>query len=37
MEEGAKSAVVRAPYISRQLETFGVLSSEGLELIERHQ
>ena len=35
-EEGAKPAAVRAPFISRKLETFSVLSGEGLELIERN-
>jgi trimethylamine---corrinoid protein Co-methyltransferase len=32
----ASSGKARAPYISRQLETFSVLSTEGLELIERN-
>lgn len=31
---GAKPEVKRAPYISRRLATFSVLSTEGLELIE---
>lgn len=31
---GATREVMRAPYISRQLETYSVLSREGLELIE---
>lgn len=32
----AGSGQARAPYISRQLDTFSVLSAEGLELIERN-
>lgn len=31
---GSKPEVMRAPYISRKLDTYSVLSSEGLELIE---
>jgi trimethylamine--corrinoid protein Co-methyltransferase len=31
-----RSGAARAPYISRQLDTFSVLSTEGLELIERN-
>jgi trimethylamine---corrinoid protein Co-methyltransferase len=33
---GGRPEAARAPYISRQLDTFGVLSAEGLELIERN-
>ncbi|WP_374333136.1 trimethylamine methyltransferase family protein, partial [Aestuariivirga sp.] len=35
-EEDAKTAAARAPFISRKLDTFSVLSSEGLELIEHN-
>ena len=34
--EDAQSTAARAPFISRQLDTFGVLSQEGLELIEHN-
>lgn len=35
-DEDTKAAAARAPFISRKLDTFGVLSLEGLELIERN-